>query len=117
MPEEYGRAAITVLASRGKAEGLGLSLVEAVLAGSSVVGTPAGGIPEVIEDGVTGLLARDGDPADLAAKLERLLGDPALRRSLTDAGAARARPKHAPDAVADHLLALYNDAARHHGAR
>jgi glycosyltransferase involved in cell wall biosynthesis len=117
MPEEYGRATITALPSRGKAEGLGLSLVEAVLAGSAVLGTPAGGIPEVIEDGVTGLLARDGDAADMAIKLERLLGDPELRRSLTDAGAARAGEKHAADAVADHFLALYDDAARNHDAR
>ncbi|MDH3457324.1 MAG: glycosyltransferase family 4 protein [Gemmatimonadota bacterium] len=117
MPEAYGQATITVLPSRGKAEGLGLSLVEAVLAGSAVVGTPAGGIPEVIEDGVTGLLTRDGDPEDLAAKLERLLGDPDLRRSLTDAGAARATEKHAADSVADHFLTLYDDAARNHDVR
>ncbi len=117
MPEEYGRATITVLPSRGKAEGLGLSLAEASLAGSAVVGTPAGGIPEVIEDEVTGLLARDGDAADLAAKLERLLRDPDLRRSLTTAGAARARTRHATPAVADRFLALYDDAAGHHDAR
>jgi glycosyltransferase involved in cell wall biosynthesis len=48
MPEEYGASTVTVLPSRGSAEGLGLTLVEALLAGSAVVGTPAGGIPEVV---------------------------------------------------------------------
>src|SRR5439155_238672 len=60
MPAEYGAATVTVLPSRGKAEGLGLILVEALCAGSAVVGTPVGGIPEVILDGRTGLLARGG---------------------------------------------------------
>jgi len=117
MPREYGQAAITVLPSRGKAEGLGLSLVEAMLAGSAVVGTSAGGIPEVVEDGVTGLLSTDGDADDLASKLRRLLGDPALRRSLTETGAARAEGRHGADAVAERFLALYDDVARHHHAR
>ena len=62
MPAEYGAATVTVLPSRGHAEGLGLTLVEALLAGSAVVGTAAGGIPEVVIHERTGLVARDGDP-------------------------------------------------------
>lgn len=112
MPAEYGAATITVLPSRGRAEGLGLTLVEALLAGSAVVGTPAGGIPEVVEDGVTGLLARDGDAVHLAEQLDRLLRDGDLRRRLTAAGAARVRERYAPQATAARFLELYRSAAQ-----
>ena len=90
MPAEYGASTVTVLPSRGHAEGLGLTLVEALLAGSAVVGTPAGGIPEVVEHERTGLIAKDGDPIDLADQIERLLKDEALRARLTDEGTAHA---------------------------
>jgi glycosyltransferase involved in cell wall biosynthesis len=112
MPAEYGASAVTVLPSRGQAEGLGLTLVEALLAGSSVVGTPAGGIPEVIRDGETGLLARDGDAAHLADQIARLLTDAPLRARLTETGAAAVRARFAPDAAARTFLDLY---ARIHG--
>jgi len=109
MPAEYGAATITVLPSRGQAEGLGLTLVEALLAGSAAVGTPAGGIPEVIEDEKTGLLARDGDVTHLATQIERLLRDGELRRRLTAEGAARMQETYAPGAAADRFLRIYRD--------
>ncbi len=108
LPAEYGASTVTVLPTRGQAEGLGLVLVEALLAGSAVVGTPAGGIPEVIQDGVTGLLARDGDPDDLADKIRRLLGDPGLRDRLTAAGRARALETYSSAAAARRFLDLYD---------
>ena len=112
MPGEYGAATVTVLPSRGNAEGLGLVLVEALLAGSAVVGTPAGGIPEVIIHERTGLLARDGDAGDLADQLARLLGDAPLRRALTEAGQAQALETHAPEAALGRFWQLYDDLAR-----
>ncbi|HEY9427864.1 MAG TPA: glycosyltransferase, partial [Gemmatimonadaceae bacterium] len=95
MPAEYGRSTVTVLPTRGNAEGLGLTLVEALLAGSAVVGTPAGGIPEVVVDGETGLVARDGDAVHLAQQIGRLLADPELRARLVRRGAECARERHA----------------------
>lgn len=114
MPAQYGAATVTVLASRGNAEGLGLVLVEALLAGSAVVATPAGGIPEVVEDERTGLLVRDGDAAHLADQLARILTDGALRTRLVTEGQARVRQTFAADACAAHHLALYHDVARAH---
>jgi glycosyltransferase involved in cell wall biosynthesis len=108
MPAEYGASTVTVLPTRGQAEGLGLVLVEALLAGSAVVGTPAGGIPEVVQDGTTGLLARDGDPDDLADKIHRLLSDPGLRDRLTAAGRARAMETYSSTAAARRFLDLYH---------
>lgn len=108
MPAEYGRSTVTVLPSRGNAEGLGLTLVEALLAGSAVVGTPAGGIPEVVVDGQTGLIARDGDATDLAQKIGRLLSNADLRERLVRCGAERARERHAAIAAAARFISLYD---------
>jgi glycosyltransferase involved in cell wall biosynthesis len=107
MPAEYGRSTVTVLPTRGSSEGLGLTLVEALLGGSAVVGTPAGGIPEVVVDGVTGLIARDGDAVHLAQQIGRLLSDPELRARLVHCGAERARERHAAIAAAARFIDLY----------
>lgn len=112
MPAEYGASTVTVLASRGKAEGLGLTLVEALLAGSAVVGSPAGGIPEVVRPMETGLLARDGDAADLAAQIGRLLSDAVLRDRLVRGGEALARSTFAPAASARRVVDLYERVRR-----
>src|SRR4051812_32975733 len=112
MPAEYGASTVTVLPSRGTAEGLGLTLVEALLAGSSVVGTPAGGIPEVIQHEQTGLIARDGDPQDLATQIQRLLTDQPLRERLTTAGKERVLQIYAPGPAIARFLEIY-DAVDH----
>ena len=113
MAAEYGASTVTVLPSRGHAEGLGLTLVEALLAGSAVVGTAAGGIPEVVVHEQTGLLARDGDPADLASQIQRLLTDAPLRQRLTQAGKERVLRTYAPKAAIDRFLEIYDAVANH----
>jgi glycosyltransferase involved in cell wall biosynthesis len=113
MPFEYGASTVTVLPTRGRAEGLGLTLVEALLAGSAVVGTPAGGIPEVVRHEETGLIARDGDPSDLANQIERLLTDAPLRHRLSEAGKAYALKTYAPDSTLDRFLEIYHAASDH----
>jgi glycosyltransferase involved in cell wall biosynthesis len=82
-------ADVVVLGSRW--EGLGLALVEAALRERPVVATNVGGIPEVVEDGVTGLLVPPRAPAEMSAAILRLLGDPALARRMGRAAAERAR--------------------------
>jgi glycosyltransferase involved in cell wall biosynthesis len=114
MPAEYGASTITVLPTRGQAEGLGLTLVEALLAGSAVVGMPAGGIPEVVRHEETGLLARDGDAGDLARQIQRLLNDPALRDRLTRAGRDHVLRMFAPDSAVGRFLGIYDAIAHHH---
>lgn len=91
MPREYGEAAIVVLPTRGDVEGLGLSLVEALAAGCAVVGAASGGIPEVVQHNVTGLLFRPGDDAHLAEQLALLAADPEMRRRLARQGEAWVR--------------------------
>ena len=111
MPGEYGSSTVTVLPTRGQAEGLGLTLVEALLAGSAVVGTPAGGIPEVVRHEETGLIARDGDSVDLATQVERLLTDAPLRQRLIDAGRERVLQSYAPEVSIGHFLQIYHAVA------
>lgn len=89
------------------AEGLGLSLLEAQGAGVPVVGFAAGGVPEAVADGVTGLLAPPGDMDGLVERLLRLLLNPALRRQMGRAGADRVRREFAPAVMVDRYLALY----------
>jgi len=67
-------------------EGLGLSLQEALFRGCACVGSRVGGIPELIEDGVNGLLVPAGNVRELANALERLIEDNHLRRAVSDRG-------------------------------
>lgn len=71
-------------------ETFGLVLIEAMRAGTAVVGTNAGGVPEIIEDGADGLLVPPDDADSLAAALQRLYHDSALRERLAATGKARA---------------------------
>ena len=71
-------------------EGLSHVLIEALALGKPIVATRAGGNPEVVEDGVSGLLIPVGDTEALAAALERLLGDETLRKRLGEGALASA---------------------------
>jgi glycosyltransferase involved in cell wall biosynthesis len=72
-------------------EGLGTSILDAMACGKAVIGTTAGGIVEVVEDGATGLLVPPQDPAALADAIVTLLRDPARRARMGEAGLARVR--------------------------
>jgi glycosyltransferase involved in cell wall biosynthesis len=79
---------VVVLAT--KQETFGLVLIEAMNVGVAVVGSDAGGVPEIIDPEETGLLFVPEDAQSLAAQLRRLHDDPALRARLAEAGRRRA---------------------------
>jgi glycosyltransferase involved in cell wall biosynthesis len=85
--ELYQRAWVNVTAS--SAEGWALSVMEAAACGTPTAALAVGGLPESVEDGRTGLLARDWD--DLAGRIQLILRDPELRESLGAAALERAR--------------------------
>lgn len=105
IPEHIGRCGIFVLPSR--TEAMGRVLLEAMAAGKPRIGSDIQGIPTVIEDGVDGLLFRPCDADDLAGKLDRLMGDGALRESLGRAGRARALREFNAEAYFEKLLGFY----------
>jgi glycosyltransferase involved in cell wall biosynthesis len=67
-------------------EGLGVSLLQAASAGVPLVGSRAGGIPEIVRHGINGYLVTPGDAGELAAAIERLLADPQRARAMGAAG-------------------------------
>jgi len=81
------------------AEPFGRVLVEAMLAGRPVVATDAGGVPEVVTDGETGVLVPPGDARALGVALEALRRDPARVASLARRGAVHARQRFSRDAM------------------
>ncbi|MBA2446886.1 MAG: glycosyltransferase family 4 protein [Chloroflexi bacterium] len=72
-------------------EGFGMSALEAMGAGLPVVATNVGGVPEVVVDGVTGLLVPPGDPAGMGAAVLSLLEDADRRARMAEAGRRRVR--------------------------
>jgi glycosyltransferase involved in cell wall biosynthesis len=74
--------AFDVFVVSSRYEGLPLALVEAMAAGLPSVATSVGGIPELLDDGRTGFLVAPGDPAALAAAVEKLLCDPKTRAEM-----------------------------------
>ncbi|WP_437336729.1 glycosyltransferase family 4 protein [Sorangium sp. So ce394] len=89
VPDLLLAADFFVLPSRD--EGLPLAVLEAMARSLPVVVTPVGGVPEVVRSEEHGLLVPVDDPDALAAAIERLARDPALRRRLGEAGHARVR--------------------------
>jgi glycosyltransferase involved in cell wall biosynthesis len=93
LPEVVGaldEAAVLVLPSRS--EGMGRVLVEASCRARGVVGTRAGSIPDLVEDGVNGLLVRPDDPQALADAIVRALAEPGLAERLGVAARERVEP-------------------------
>jgi glycosyltransferase involved in cell wall biosynthesis len=78
--------------------------------GRAVVATPVGGIPSLVEDGVTGLLVPRGDARALRGAITKLLGNPALRRKLGAAARARVHEVASWDRVVEETLAAYEAA-------
>ena len=87
LADRYRRCSLFVLPS-GQ-EGFGIVFLEAMRFGRPCVGGRAGGAPEAVEDGRTGLLVDFLDAAGLEAALDRLLGDTGLRRRMGEAGRSR----------------------------
>jgi glycosyltransferase involved in cell wall biosynthesis len=94
----YSQATVTVLPSIN--EGFGLTLVEAQLCGSAVVGANSGGITDIIESDRTGLLFTPGDSNELARHLKTLLTDSALHQRLAEQGRQQALGRFSPAAIA-----------------
>ena len=94
------------------AEGLGTAVLDALCCGLPVVAARAGGIPEMIEDGVNGLLVAPRDPRALSSAVLALLDDAALARSLGAAGPATVASRFSVDKMVEGNIAVYEKLLR-----
>jgi len=101
----YADLDVVVLSSRN--EGTPVSLIEAAAAGRPVVATRVGGVPDVIEDGVSGRLVPPGDPASLARAIEELLDAPQQARLFAAEGRERVRRRFTRDRLVADVERLY----------
>ena len=74
----------TVFARPSRSEGLGTAFLEAMAAGLPVVASPVGGIPDIVQDGLNGLLAEPDDEAGIALCLSRILGNGLLAKQFSE---------------------------------
>jgi glycosyltransferase involved in cell wall biosynthesis len=105
LPPYYRAAAVSVIPSLE--EGFGIPAAEAMGCQTPVVASDAGGLPEVVEDRVTGLIVRRGDSAALADAIGGLLADPARRAQMGRAGRERALRLFDWDRTAEQLERIY----------
>jgi glycosyltransferase involved in cell wall biosynthesis len=118
LPALYRRAAVLVLPSVHRtcygrfiqiSELLGLVVLEAMASGTPVVCSAVGGLPEVVQHGVTGFLVEAGDTDELRERLAELLGNRGLARRMGENARALALERFTWEACANRCLSTYKD--------
>ena len=107
----------TVFVAPSLYESFGLVFLEAMRWGTPVIGTRAGGIPEIVADDETGVLVPPGDPASLASAIAGLLREPERRRRLGEAGRLRCESEYSSRRMAQQMIELYGDTLRRYAER
>ena len=117
VPDVLAALDVAVCASRW--EGSPLSVMEYMASGLPIVATAVGGVPDLIEPGVHGVLVAPGDPVALADAVAGLLRDPAAARAMGRRARERQRREFDLGVTVQRLERLYDDllAARHDGRR
>jgi glycosyltransferase involved in cell wall biosynthesis len=108
----YAASDLFAMPTHDARESFGIVFVEAALHGVPSIGTRVGGIPEAIVDGVTGLLVPPRAPEKLAAAIDRLRSDAALRARLGLAASDRARERFTVDRMTDRYEEIYRAIAK-----
>ena len=104
--------AVDVFALTSVSEAASITLLKAMGSGLPVVVTAVGGNPEIVRDGIDGLLAPRGDAQAIGTALTRLLEDPSFRTRLGQNGAARVHSAYRLDQTVDMYYDLYATLAR-----
>ena len=106
-PLYYSLFDIFVLPTRD-GEPFATSVVQAMMAGKAVIGSNAGGTPELVEDGVTGLLFEPRSASKLADAIQKLVADVSLRRTLAQTGQKRVLQYHREEVITDQVEAIFD---------
>jgi glycosyltransferase involved in cell wall biosynthesis len=106
LSEFYRQARLIVLPSVWY-EGFPMILPEAMLHGKPVVASRIGGLPEIVADGVTGLLCQPGDASDLASKIRQLWDSPDPCRRMGSDGRDKALDQYSPEKYYQRLMATF----------
>ena len=104
LPYYYSAAEVLVMPSHY--ESFGMVALEAMACGTPVVASQVGGLPFLVQDGITGYIVPDDDPDTLANRLIELAENPDRRRLMGQRAASSARD-YAWDLIADRIIALY----------
>lgn len=103
----FDRCTVYCLPSRN--EGMPMSVLEAMAHGLATVATPVGGIPQIIEEGVSGYMTPVGDSNALCVRLDELFSDEGLRRRVGEAGREVVRSRFGVDEQANKLIGIYEE--------
>lgn len=101
--------ALDILVHPAMMEGLGVSLLQASAAGVPIIASRAGGMPEAVADGVSGMLVAPGDAAELAQALSKLCTDAALRKTLGAQGQKRIEEEFSVEKMVQGNIAVYRE--------
>ncbi len=107
----------SVTSEDGDMEGIPVALMEAMASGTPVISTNHSGIPELVIDGTSGLLAAERDVNRLAEHLSTLAGSPEERRRLGTGGREKVEAEFSTDTLDDQLVELYRDVITESGRR
>jgi glycosyltransferase involved in cell wall biosynthesis len=113
MPAVY--AALDLLALASLNEGTPVTAIEALAAGVPVVATNVGGVPDVVQDGQTGVLVPAGSSDALGVAIAALLSDPAPRQKLASAGQRDVLARFGRERLVADMDALYRFLLREKG--
>jgi glycosyltransferase involved in cell wall biosynthesis len=108
VPDLLAALSVVVSPSLGL-EGMSNSVLESMAAGVPVVATQVGGTPEIVEDGVTGLLVPPGDSEELAAAISRLLADNTLAKRLVESARRRVFSRYSLERAVESTERLYHE--------
>lgn len=117
LPEYYRAATVGVLPSTSRLEAFGIAALECMASGRPVVVSDIPGVTEVIESGVSGLLAEPLDAQDFGEKIRALARDPELAASMGKAARSRVLERFTLPRIVDRLEEVYRDALETPGSR
>lgn len=110
MARYYASADIVVYPS--KAESSGLAIIEGMACSRPIIATSVGGIPELVTNGVEGLLVEPGDEGSLAKCIRMLISDPGIANEMGKAGVRKVRQNHALETIIKQWLEWYDELSK-----